>query len=189
MGKHVYVERADPDAKGYEPGTRRHFNVLDRYRWANRFVSGITIDMPCGMGWGTFQITRAEFVIGIDICPDAIKKAKSLYPCFRFEVGNMLHTSFSDNFADTIICCEGYEHVGREDQFKLMEEIHRLIKPHGKVMLTVPIASSPGDHSGNEFHLHEPTIIEVEETFVGKFEVIEFTKPNVARYVLEARYK
>jgi ubiquinone/menaquinone biosynthesis C-methylase UbiE len=144
--------------------------------------------MPCGMGWGTSYIQQSDLttVIGLDICPDAIKKAKSLYPNIRFEVGDMLECPFPSNFADSVICCEGYEHVAREDQFKLMNEIHRIIKPNGLVMLTVPIAKFKGDHTGNKYHLYEPTLDEVEETFYCKFAVVDFMKPNVARYVLEA---
>ena len=65
-----------------------------------------------------------------------------------------------------------------------MDEIYRIAKPDGVVLLTVPIAENKGDHSGNEFHLYEPTMDEVEETFKGKFEIIEMTKPNVVRYRL-----
>ena len=186
MGKHVYVERADPDAKGYEPGTRRYNNVFSRYRWADRFTSGIVIDMPCGMGWGTSYISNANILIGIDICPQAIERAKSLYPEIRFEVGNMLNTSFPSDYADSIICCEGYEHVARRDQFRLMNEIYRILRPRGTALLTVPIARFQGDHTGNKYHLYEPTIEEVSYTFQGVFDVVEFTKPNVARFVLEA---
>ena len=186
MDKHVYVERADPDAKGYEKGTRRHNNVISRYMWANRFITGTTIDMPCGMGWGTSYISNADLLIGIDKCPDAIKKAKSLYSDISFRVGDMLNTNLPFDLADTVICCEGYEHVKRHEQFRLMEEIHRILRPKGMALLTVPIAKYMGDHTGNEFHLYEPTLGEVEVTLAGKFEVIEFTKPNVARFVLEA---
>lgn len=186
MDKHVYVERADPDAKGYEPGTRRHNNVIRRYEWANRFVSGITVDMPCGMGWGTSYITNATAVIGIDNCPEAIRKGRLLYPNVIFVIGNMLDTELPTGEVDSVVCCEGYEHVQRMDQFKLMKEIHRIVRPGGMVMLTVPIAKFTGDHTGNEFHLHEPTLEEVERTIKGKFETIEFTMPNVARLALKA---
>jgi ubiquinone/menaquinone biosynthesis C-methylase UbiE len=136
------------------------------------------------MGWGASIITT-NLLIGIDICPQAIERAKSLYPEIRFEVGNMLNTSFPSDYADCIICCEGYEHVARKDQFKLMREIHRVLRNRGIALLTVPIAKYVGDHTGNEFHLYEPTFGEVQETLKGGFEIIEFTKPNVARYVLE----
>jgi ubiquinone/menaquinone biosynthesis C-methylase UbiE len=160
---------------------------MSRYLWANRHVYGKALDIPCGMGWGTSLLYFVKRrVIGVDICPEAIKKAKSLYPFITFEVGNMLDTRFGDNCFDSIVCCEGYEHVGREDQFKLMEEMHRIIKPKGLLMLTVPIAKFKGDHTGNKFHLYEPTLDEVEETFYCKFAIVEFMKPNVARYVLEA---
>ena len=97
-----------------------------------------------------------------------------------------LNTSFPSDYADAIICCEGYEHVERMDQFKLMREIHRILRPGGVALLTVPIAKFAGAHSGNGFHLYEPTLEEVERTIKGKFKTIEFTKPNVARLALEA---
>ena len=184
MGKHVYVERADPNAKGYEEGTRRRRNVIDRYLWANRFVHGITIDMPCGMGWGTSLITNAQLLFGIDICPRAIDKAIRWYPKVgRFLIEDMLGTHFPSNFFDSVICCEGYEHVSKKDQYVLMSEIYRITKNKGTVLLTVPFSKHKGEHTGNKFHLYEPTIKEVEETFSG-FEIIELLKPNVARYRL-----
>ena len=193
MGKHVYVERANPDAKGYESGTRRYNNVISRYSWANRYAKGITIDMPCGMGWGTSCINslKVKKLIGIDICPEAIEKAKSFVPAslhsnIHFEVGNMLDTSFLSDYADVVICCEGYEHVKREDQYKLMGEIHRIVKSQGTILLTIPILRFKGDYTGNKFHLYEPTFEEVKKTLRGRFTIQEFTKPNVARYVLRA---
>jgi len=183
---HVYVERADPDTKGYENGTRRWRNVLHRYAWANRHTSGIAIDIPCGMGWGTSLISNAELLFGVDINPQAIERASQLFPSAgRFLVDDMLGTHFPSNFFNTVICCEGYEHVGRRAQFLLMNEIHRIAKPDGVVLITIPIAENKGDWSGNEFHLYEPTIEEVEETFANKFEIVEMTKPNVARYRLK----
>jgi len=185
VGNHVYVERADPNAKGYEEGTRRRRNVIDRYLWANRFVHGITIDMPCGMGWGTSLITNVKLLYGIDICSEAVYKAKMLFPYkAHFLVEDMLGTHFPSNFFDSVICCEGYEHVGRRAQFLLMKEIYRIIRPDGVVLLTVPLAKRKGDPTDNEFHLYEPTIEEVEETLINKFEIIELTKPNVVRYRL-----
>jgi len=185
MAEHVYVERADPESAGYEEGTRRYKNVVNRYKWANNYVHGITIDMPTGMGWGASYITNADRLIGIDKSPHAIEKARRLYSGIEFEVGDMLWTSFDSGFADAVICCEGYEHVARRDQFLLMEEIHRILKPGGVAILTVPISDNKGDHTGNEFHLYEPTLTEVQDT-LGNFKVVEYEKPNVARYVLEA---
>ena len=179
MDNHVYVERADPDTKGYEEGTRRRFNVIDRYSWANRFVSGMAVDMPCGMGWGASYITNAKAVIGIDNCPEAIKKGRILFPNVIFVIGNMLDTELPQSEVDSLICCEGYEHVYRIDQFTLMSEIHRIVRPDGVVLLTVPFIKTQ-----NQFHLYEPTLEEVEETLIDKFEIIELTKPNVARYRL-----
>ena len=185
MDEYEYVERADPNLEAYQEGTRRHFNVVDRYTWANEYVSGITIDMPCGMGWGTSLITNAQLLFGIDISQQAILRARELlYPNIHFIVDDMLGTHFPSNFFNSVICCEGYEHVGRRAQFLLMDEVHRISKPDGVVLLTVPIAENVGDWSGNKFHLYEPTLEEVEDTLEGKFEIIEMTKPNVARYRL-----
>ena len=185
MDKRVYVERADPDAKGYQEGERCWFNVINRYKWANKYVSGLTIDMPCGMGWGSSLITNAV-IVGMDNCREAISRAERLYSDIIFIEGNMLDTGFPSNFWDSIICCEGYEHVSRENQFVLMNEIHRIVKPNGIVLLTTPFVKQGEEPTKNEFHLHEPTIHEVEETIVGKFKVLEMTVPNVARYRLKA---
>lgn len=180
---HVYVERADPDAKGYEPLTRRWFNVIDRYQWADKYVKGITIDVPCGMGWGTSCVRNADTLIGVDKCYEALEKGRNRYTNITFILGDMLNLPFKDNFADAIICCEGYEHLNREDQFFLMGELFRAVKPDGLVLLTVPIAKHKEEHTGNKFHLYEPTLDEVTET-LSRFEIMSMIKPNVARYLL-----
>lgn len=179
---HKFAERADPNIKGYEAGTRRWFNVIDRYQWANQRVSGIVLDVPCGTGWGAMFLTNAEILVGVDNSSEAIKRGCELNPNITYILANMLCMPFEDNFADSVVCCEGYEHVERKDQFILMNELYRVVKPKGIVLMAVPILN--GKHSGNPYHLHEPTIHEVEETIHGKFKVVHFTKPNVARYVL-----
>jgi ubiquinone/menaquinone biosynthesis C-methylase UbiE len=94
----------------------------------------------------------------------------------------MLAMCCQDDFFDSVVCCEGYEHVHRFEQPELMEEIYRVVRPNGVVLLTVPIIQ--GKHSGNKYHLHEPTLSEVEETIFGKFNIVRMVKPNVARYML-----
>jgi len=184
MDEYEYVERADPDLPAYQEGTRRHFNVIDRYTWANEHISGIVLDVPCGMGWGASLLTNAKAVIGIDNNREALVKARTLFPRTIFVLDNMRNVNLPDACFDSIICFEGYEHLERGDQYILIEELYRAVKPSGVVLLTVPIAENVGDWSGNKFHLYEPTLEEVEDILEGKFEIIEMTKPNVARYRL-----
>jgi len=178
-----YVERADPDIKGYEIGSISRNNLINRYKWVNTFVKGITLDIPAGMGWGTSLLTNASVLIGIDNSEEGIKRGRELYSNLILCKGNMLEIPLRDDSIDTIVCCEGYEHITRKNQFKLIRELYRVIKATGDLLMTIP----PKGHSGgrNEYHLYEPTIEEIEETLIGKFKTIEMIETNVLRYRLQ----
>lgn len=67
-------------------------------------------------------------------------------------VGDIRETSFPDNFFDFVLCISTIEHVGRdnsvyhipyggadeEGDFKALKEIYRIMRPHGKAVITVP---------------------------------------------------
>ena len=176
-----YVERADPDVEGYEEGSISGDNLIKRYKWANSFVCGLTLDIPMGMGWGASLLTNAREVIGIDNNKEAVGRASSLYSNIILVNGDMTHVPIKDNTFDTVVCCEGYEHVNKEDQFKLISELHRVIKGNGVLLMTIP---TKGHSKNNQFHLYEPTFEEVKENLMGKFMIIKIQRFNVVRIIL-----
>ncbi|WP_342679593.1 class I SAM-dependent methyltransferase [Methanofollis sp. UBA420] len=71
-------------------------------------------------------------------------------------VGDIRNTSFPDDFFDLVFCISTIEHIGRdnsvyhipyvsednEGDFKALQEIYRIVKPYGRVVVTVPYGKS-----------------------------------------------
>ena len=79
------------------------------------------IDLGCG-------IRKKKGAIGVDINTDT--KADIIYDLDTFPY------PFKDNLFDIILCCDILEHL--TETIKVMEEIHRIGKPHAIVKIKVP---------------------------------------------------
>jgi 2-polyprenyl-3-methyl-5-hydroxy-6-metoxy-1,4-benzoquinol methylase len=90
------------------------------------------LDVGCTAGLMT-EIYSKTFrsVTGVDIDPDAVGRASadSAADNLRFLVKDAMDTGLPDESFDVITCTQVYEHV--PDANRLMEEIHRLLKPGG----------------------------------------------------------
>ena len=71
---------------------------------------------------------------------DLIKKAKLDYPKIDFRVGSAEDLPFGDKLFDVVILGDVLEHVNNET--KSLNEIHRVLKPKGKLFLIVSITAS-----------------------------------------------
>jgi len=82
---------------------------------------------------------------GLDICEKSIDGIIS-------HIGDIRNTNFNDNFFDLVFCISTIEHIGRDNSvyqagsyenldngdFESLNEIYRITKSNGKVLLTVP---------------------------------------------------
>lgn len=76
---------------------------------------------------------------GIDISPESVKRVSNLYPEASFQVGNITKIKHKSNFFDYIICLEVLEHIKPIIIFKSLKEIHRVLKPKGIFIASVPL--------------------------------------------------
>ncbi len=85
---------------------------------------------------------------GLEIyCLDLNVRAK-IDSSIKFSTGDVRSTDFKDNLFNTITCISTLEHVGVEGRYKVkkdefgdikaMKEMLRILKPGGKLVLTVP---------------------------------------------------
>ena len=108
----------------------------DTVKFINKYASNSTIlDVGCGTG----RITRnlQGDVVGLDINAWNIARAKVNAPNATFLLGDCEDmTQIDDASVDLVVCTETLEHL--VDPQKTLCEIHRVLKRHGKAIITVP---------------------------------------------------
>lgn len=150
---------------------RRYFDLQAGSAWADLSaelpkVNGTIIDVGCGAQPFRSLIPNQVKYIGIDTV-DA--KAN-----FGYDVPDTIYFSgdtwpVEDGAVDCVLCSETLEHVLEPDLF--LQEMHRCLRPKGRVILTVPFAARwhfiPYDYwrftpSGLNHLLHQAGFIEIE---------------------------
>lgn len=96
----------------------------------NKFI----LDIGCNEGELTKIISKKNKVIGMELSEGAVKKAKTK----GLEVikGDVYKIPFKDNYFDLVHFSEVIEHILDTD--KALMEIHRVLKPKGRLIMTTP---------------------------------------------------
>jgi len=133
------------DPKDYE--TRHKKNQKERYlydHWEPLFIAAIdkysknlvVLDLGCGPGNYAFLMSKlAKKVFAIDSSKRMIDYAKGKYPGIDLIFADATNTPLQSNSIDTIFSFGLFEFVDRK---KLMKEISRILRPGGKVVISVP---------------------------------------------------
>jgi len=104
------------------------------------------LDYGCGVGNSVEKVIKynPKKITGIDISEISINKAKNkadgLGLDVNYKVDNCEKTSFDTNSFD-IIYGSGILHHLQID--KCLEEIHRILKPNGKILFVEPLGTNP----------------------------------------------
>ena len=145
-------ERMIPE---YHKGTEVYGEHVARYAAVDDIVKGKTVlDIACGSGYGTKMIAKnAKKVTGVDVLEDSIKYARENYNNKNIDyfVGDAEKLPLKDRSVDVVVSFETIEHV--KGYIKFMEEIKRVLKEGGLLILSTPNELEFAE--GNHFHLHE----------------------------------
>lgn len=104
----------------------------------------VILDLGCGKGiWGFLtraqRDTRGSKFIGFELNPAYITFVKSHNLYDKVIKGDLTKPlPFKDKSIDFIICSEVIEHMTKQQGEKLLEEIDRIMKPGGRVIITTP---------------------------------------------------
>jgi SAM-dependent methyltransferase len=135
---------------------------MARYGFAAPLISGVTLDLGSGVGYGTAILERdgqAARTIALDISPEALGYGKTTSEGALWFVaadGGML--PFSDASIDTVICIEAIEHVRSADL--VLDEIARVLRPDGVLVVSTPnkwMTSPLQPRPVNPYHVREWT--------------------------------
>lgn len=96
------------------------------------------LDLGCGNGRASELFPDGVNYVGVDTSAELIKIAKERYPERNFMILEGLDLPFPDNHFDIIYCLAVLHHVpGKNYRLKFLEEAKRVLKPGGKLVLTV----------------------------------------------------
>ncbi|MFN6962559.1 MAG: class I SAM-dependent methyltransferase [Pyrinomonadaceae bacterium] len=149
-----------------------------RYRFALPFIESKTVlDIACGTGYGIAVLNeRAAYTVGVDVDIDAAIAATS--ECrgkAAVLLGDGMRLPFADETFDAVTSFETLEHL--RDRAGFLAEMRRVLKPHGKLVLSTPNANytKPVDgRPANPFHVFEYRPSELLVELSACFEIEQF---------------
>ena len=159
-----------------------HYEHLHRYNFAKNFVKNkVVLDLGCGEGYGCLILSEnATKVIGIDISQPSIQHAKKKYLTKNLEFleGSIYKIPIEQEHSfDVITCFETIEHV--EEQELVFDEIKRMLKPNGLLIISTPNTKSFTDDERSPFHKKELTYEEFVQLLQNKLQFFKLFNQNL----------
>ena len=135
-----YTSMTDRCTRGY--GLLEKFLAKWRARIANKHIpssarKGCILDIGCGST--PFFLTHANFAekFGIDPAVDTDLAQKNL-TLSRHDIEKNAQLPFDANAFDVVTMLAVFEHIEPDQLATLLQEIHRILKPNGRYILTTP---------------------------------------------------
>ena len=115
---------------------------LTRYSIVRKYVRGKTLDIACGIGYGSVLISNKRSIqyIGLDIDEKTIVQAQEKYGHLGFfsVFSEKENLPYDNNRFDTVCSLETIEHVVKEEQPVFFGELLRVLKPDGLLIISTP---------------------------------------------------
>ena len=158
---------SDPDSftgERFIPGVPGEiaYEHCHRYAFARQFARGRRVlDAACGVGYGSaLMADTAADVLGIDIDAGVVADAVASYASrrnLRFETASVTAIPLPDASVDLVVSFETIEHIGADDQLRMLAEFARVLAPGGLLILSSPnrVEYSELRNYQNPFHVHE----------------------------------
>lgn len=100
------------------------------------------LDIGCGFGW--FELYALDQgvskITGIEPTEESIATAKRNIKDTRadFVLGSAIELPFEDASVDTVVSWEVIEHIPKQTEDKMFQEVFRVLKPGGRFYLSTP---------------------------------------------------
>jgi SAM-dependent methyltransferase len=109
-------------------------------------VKGPVLEIGCSTGFFSakylYPLSKNRLV-ACDISDAAINMARSNYPHIRFDLAALPRTQFHDNQFDIITVLEVLNYLTPENQYQSIEELARIIRNNGYILVSVKIGAAP----------------------------------------------
>ncbi len=159
------------------------------------------LDICCGPGMlSAAAVKRNAKAVGLDF-PGVVALARKLVPGAEFQSGDATALPFADNSFDAVVCGYGIMHV--PDPEKALQEMLRVLRPGGRVALSVWDNEGPisglgliykvvQDHANLDVPLpHGPNIFQFStiEKMRNALSKVGFTRVEATRFAQDWRLK
>ena len=165
---------------------------VSRYKFAARLLreGAAVLDLGCGTGYGTGDLTAAASIVGADISAEAVNYARANYgrEGVTFLEASCDALPLPDHQFDLITAFEVIEHL---DNWRgLLAEARRLLRPGGQFVVSTPnkayYAETRGATGPNPFHTHEFEYGEFETALCEYFPQVRIWTQNHAAAIVFA---
>lgn len=159
------AERTNEKSESDNPIYQRH---LFAYEQAIPLIQGDVLEVGCGEGYGSRLLApNTKKYTAIDKFV-ALNKENLLG--VEFIQMNVPHlTPFADNTFDIVVSFQVIEHI--DDDHLFLKEIHRVLKPGGKLIMTTPNIKM--SLTRNPYHVREYTHTELTNLTATYFSKVE----------------
>ena len=131
-----------------------------KYKLVREFLGdslGVAADIGCGPGvFVRHMSARARYLVAADIDSDSLDRVKSRHKNLsnvEFIVTSADVLPFPDEHLDTILLLEVLEHL--VDDSAAVREMSRVLRPGGKLVVSVPVPPGEVDHDSAWGHKRE----------------------------------
>lgn len=170
-------ERFIPEVKDEE----LEIEHLERYLCIQELVKGKSVlDAACGEGYGSHILSQtAESVLGVDIDAETVQRAKEKYgesSKLNYKQASVTDLSIvPSESVDVVVSYETIEHIDEESQVKFLNEIARVLKSSGILIMSTPDKKEYTDkyNFNNPFHVKEFYIHEFVDFLKTKFQHVK----------------
>lgn len=116
---------------------RRIEIIFDVFLKDENLKAKTLLDAGCGTGWFTKRAAEREAVVtSVDLAPNLVEITAQKVPMSKTLVASILDLPFEDNTFDYVVSSDVIEHT--PDPYKAVLELIRVLKPGGKLAITVP---------------------------------------------------
>jgi len=136
-------------------------NLLDKH--LNSKNKNLILDAGCGTGAGMIYLSKFGKVYGVDLSPIAVRFCRKR-GIKNVKVGSVLRLPYKDNTFDLICLMDVIEHI--KDDKKVIEEMHRVLKPGGLLLMTLPaLPFIYSKHDSEQGHYRRYTKNDIKKLF------------------------
>jgi len=158
----------------YDADRLSHFEAVGHYLTCAFDTSAPLkiVDIGCGPGQMQAALRRylpAAQLVGLDYAQSAVNLAQQFVPEAVFMRGDVTDCGLPDNAYDVALCIECLEHI--RDYDKALDEIWRILKPGGALVLTVPNGELD---RGALYHVNFWTQVEIVGLLAQRGQVVHF---------------